>query len=61
MEVGRQKALVRKAATARKQQQQDGSSALAFKVVIKGTLKRNNDGEDDHPNKKGTGPNINDK
>ena len=52
---------MRKAATARKQQQQDGSSALAFKVVIKGTLKRNNDGEDDHPNKKGTGPNINDK
>ena len=61
MEVGRQRALVRKAATTRKQQQQDGSSASAFKVVIMGTLKINNDGEDNHPNKKGTGPNINDK
>ena len=52
---------MRKAATARKQQHQDGSSALAFKVIIKGTLKRNNDGEDDRPNKKGIGPNISDK
>lgn len=34
---------------------------MASKVVAKGTLKRKNDGKDDHPNKKGTGPIVDNK
>lgn len=60
MEAGRQRALVRKATVAHKQQQ-GGSSTSAFKVVTKETLKRKNDGKDDRLNKKGTSSFVGDK
>lgn len=61
MEAGKLRALARKAAAVCKQQQQGRSSASASKFVIKGTLKRKNDGKEDHPNKKGIGPSVGDK
>lgn len=61
MEAGRQRALVRQLVAACKQQQKEGSSTLAFKVVIKGPSKWKNEGKDDHPYKKGSGTPIGDK
>ena len=56
MDIGRQKALVRKAVAARKQQEQ--ASRLAPNVCPKATLKRKPNTKDDHPSKKGMGPLI---
>ena len=61
MEVGRQKALVRQLAVARKQQQKEGASTSTSKVVAKGASKLKNEGKDDRPHKKGPGIPIGDK
>lgn len=61
MEAGRQRALVRVAITARKHQQQGGSSVSTSKVVTKGALKRKSDGKDVCPSKKGIGSIVSDK
>ena len=54
-------ALVRQSAAAHKQQQKERSSALASKAVAKGTLKRKNEGKDDHLQKKGASTPVEDK
>ena len=61
MEVGRQKALVRQLAVARKQQQKEGASTSTSKVVAKGASKLKNEGKDDRTHKKGPGIPIGDK
>ena len=61
MEVGRQRALVRQSIATCKQQQKEGSLTSASKVVIKGTIKQKNEGNDDHPYKKGSGTAVGDK
>ena len=53
MDIGRQKALVRKVATARKQQEH--ALGLAPNVGPKATLKRKPNTKDDRPSKKETG------
>lgn len=58
MDIGRQRALIRKSATARKQQGE--ASASAPKVVLKAINKRKSEAEDDRPPKKGTGPSTRD-
>ena len=45
----------------RKQQQKEGASMLASKVVAKGTSMWKNEGKDDHPHKKGLGTPTGDK
>lgn len=61
MEVGRQKALVRKICHGAQAAATGSASALASKFISKGTLKRKTDDKDDHPNKKGMGPSVGDK
>lgn len=61
MEIGRQRVLVRQSTVACKQQQKEGSSASASKVIAKGTLIRKNDGKDDRLQKKWTSTPISDK
>lgn len=59
MEVGKQRAMLRKSAVVLKQQ--GGASVSAPKEGAKGMLKRKNGGKDDRPPKKGTGPFASDK
>ena len=56
MDIGRQRVLVRKAATAREKQEQ--ALRLTPNVALKATLKRKNDAKDDCSPKKRTGPLI---
>lgn len=56
MDISKQRALVRKAVTARKQQEQ--ALGLAPNVGPKNTLKRKPNAKVDHPSKKGTSPLI---
>ena len=56
MDAERQKALVRKATVACKQQ--DQASGSTPNVALKATLKRKNNAKDAHLPKKGTGPLI---
>lgn len=53
MDAGRQRALVRVSATMLKQKEKEGVPTSAPKVVGKGSSKRENEGKDDRPLKKG--------